>query len=158
LTLTSSAARAQESILVDVNLVAVAFSVRDVNGSLVNNLTKDDFEVTEDAVPQQIAHFARSLDIPLTLGLILDASGGQKRFNKQHRHDLEVFLHDVLGPNDGAFLVGFGNHIRLVSDYSPTVSWKPGGATRETPENLPSSVRARFATWEPPSTTLSTTR
>jgi len=116
--LTSPFALAQESIRVDVNLVTVSFSVRDANGALVDNLTKDDFDVIEDAVPQKIAHFARSLDVPLTLGLIVDASGSQEHFARQHQHDIEVFLKDVLGPNDRVFLVGFGNHIRLVSDYS----------------------------------------
>ena len=108
----------QESIRVDVNLVTVSFSVRDANGALVDNLTKDDFDLIEDAVPQKIAHFARSLDVPLTLGLIVDVSGSQEHFARQHQHDIEVFLKDVLGPNDRVFLVGFGNHIRLVSDYS----------------------------------------
>jgi Ca-activated chloride channel family protein len=116
--LTTPFVLAQESIRVDVNLVTVAFSVRDANGVLVDNLTKDDFDVTEDTVPQKIAHFARSLDVPLTLGLIVDASGSQEHFTRQHQHDIEVFLKDVLGPKDRVFLVGFGNHIRLVSDYS----------------------------------------
>jgi Ca-activated chloride channel homolog len=109
---------AQESIRVDVNLVTVAFSVRDANGALVDNLNKDDFEVIEDTVPQKIAHFARSVDVPLTLGLIVDASGSQEHFARKHEQDLEVFLKDVLGPKDRVFLVGFGNHIRLVSDFS----------------------------------------
>ena len=109
---------AQEAIRVDVNLVTVAFSVRDANGGLVDNLTKEDFEVDEDTVPQKIAYFARSVDVPLTLGLIVDASGSQEHFSKQHQHDLDVFLKDVLGPKDRVFLVGFGNHIRLVSDFS----------------------------------------
>ncbi len=117
-TLGGAASAAQESIRVDVNLVNVAFSVRDANGALVDNLTKDDFEVIEDAVPQKIAYFARSVDVPLTLGLIVDASGSQEHFAKKHQHDLEVFLKDVLGPKDRVFLVGFGNHIRLVSDFS----------------------------------------
>jgi len=111
-------AAAQESIRVDVNLVNVAFSVRDAGGALVNNLTKDDFEVAEDTVPQKIAFFAKSVDVPLTLGLIVDASGSQEHFAKKHEHDLEVFLKDVLGPRDRVFLVGSGNHIRLVSDFS----------------------------------------
>ena len=109
---------AQEAIRVDVNLVTVAFSVRDANGALVDNLTKEDFEVDEDTLPQKIAYFARSVDVPLTLGLIVDASGSQEHFGKKHQHDLEVFLKDVLGPKDRVFLVGFGNHIRLVSDFS----------------------------------------
>jgi Ca-activated chloride channel homolog len=116
--LVAAATQAQEAIRVDVNLVTVAFSVRDANGALVDNLTKEDFEVDEDTVPQKIAYFARSVDVPLTLGLIVDASGSQEHFTKKHQHDLEVFLKDVLGPKDRVFLVGFGNHIRLVSDFS----------------------------------------
>jgi Ca-activated chloride channel family protein len=112
------AVAAQESIRVDVNLVNVAFSVRDAGGALVDNLSGDDFEVLEDAAPQKIAFFAKSTDVPLTLGLVVDASSSQEHFAKKHERDLEVFLNDVLGPKDRAFLVGFGNHIRLVSDFS----------------------------------------
>src|ERR1700730_6974866 len=108
----------QEPIHVAVNLVSVAFSARDAHGTLVENLTKDDLEVFEDAVPQKIAYFAKSTDIPLTLGLILDISGSQDHFLKQHEQDLEVFLQEVLGPKDRAFLVCFGNHIRVVGDFS----------------------------------------
>jgi len=110
----------QEPIHVAVNLVNVAFSVRDARGALVDSLTKDDIEVFEDAVPQKISFFARSTDVPLTLGLIVDVSGSQDHFTKQHEQDLEVFLKEVLGPKDRAFLVTFGNHIRLISDFSPS--------------------------------------
>jgi Ca-activated chloride channel family protein len=111
--------RAQEpQIKVKVNLVNVAFVARDARGALVDNLTQDDVDVLEDAIPQKIAFFARSVDVPLTLGLVVDASGSQDHFSKQHKNDLEVFFKDVLGPKDRVFLVGFGNHIRLVSDFS----------------------------------------
>jgi Ca-activated chloride channel family protein len=118
LTVASGDCAGQEPIRVAVNLVSVGFSVRDAHGALVDNLTKDDVEVFEDANPQKIAHFARSVDVPLTLGLIVDASGSQDHFSKQHRHDLEVFLKEILGPKDRAFLVCFGNHLRLVSDFT----------------------------------------
>jgi len=108
----------QQPIQVAVNLVNVAFSARDGRGALVESLTKDDVEVLEDAVPQKISFFAKSTDVPLTLGLIVDASGSQDHFSKQHEQDLEVFLKEVLGPKDRAFLVTFANHIRLVSDFS----------------------------------------
>jgi Ca-activated chloride channel family protein len=113
-------AQTQESaqIKVKVDLVSVSFVARDARGGLVSDLTQDDVEVIEDAVPQKIAHFARSSDVPLTLALIVDASGSQDHFEKQHKSDLEVFFKDVLGPKDRVFLVGFGNHIRLVSDFS----------------------------------------
>jgi Ca-activated chloride channel family protein len=137
----------QDSIKVDVNLVNVAFSVRDASGALIDGLTQDDFEVTEDSAPQKIAYFARSTDVPLTLGLVVDASGSQDRFEKQHEHDLDTFLKAVLGPNDRAFLVGFGNHIRLVSDFSRSGAemmqrWKEYGKhTEHFPEIGPKESR-----------------
>jgi Ca-activated chloride channel homolog len=108
----------EEPIHVQVKLVNVAFSARDSRGALVNNLTKDDVEVFEDAVPQKSSFFAHSVDVPLTLGLIVDFSGSQDQFSEQHQHDLEVFLKDILGPKDRVFMVGFGNHLRLISDFS----------------------------------------
>ena len=94
---------AQHPIHLDVNLVSVSFTARDARGALVDNLTKEDLEVWEDAVPQKIAYFARSTDLPLTLGLIVDASGSQEHFSKKHEKDLEVFLKDVLGPRTKPF-------------------------------------------------------
>jgi Ca-activated chloride channel homolog len=109
---------AQKPIKVDVNLVNVAFTARDANGALIENLKKEDVELFEDAVSQKIEFFAKSTDLPLTLALIMDVSGSQEHFEKKHEKDLEVFLKEVLGPKDRAFMVCFGNHLRLVSDYT----------------------------------------
>ena len=109
---------AQAPIRVDVNLVNVGLSVRDERGNLVTNLTQDDIEITEDGVPQKIAFFARSSDVPLNLGLVMDVSGSQQSFIKPHHKDLQAFLKTVLGKQDKAFLVAFANRIMLVSDYT----------------------------------------
>src|SRR4249919_1979691 len=101
--------QAPVQIRVDVSLVNVGFSVRDPKGNLVTNLTQDDFEITEDGVPQKVSFFARSTDVPLTLGLIMDVSGSQQSFIKPHHNDLQAFLKTVLQPQDHAFLVCFGN-------------------------------------------------
>jgi Ca-activated chloride channel homolog len=110
--------QAQKPIRVDVNLVNAAFTARDARGALVNNLTKEDVELYEDQVPQKIEFFAKSTDLPLTLALIVDVSGSQDHFGKKHEKDLEVFLKEVLGPKDRVILVCFGNHLRLVNDYT----------------------------------------
>jgi Ca-activated chloride channel family protein len=109
---------AQAPIRVDVSLVNVGFSVRDERGNLVTNLTQDDFEIAEDGVPQKISFFALSQDVPLNLGLVVDVSGSQESFIKPHHSDLQVFLKTVLGARDRAFLLCFGNNLRLMSDYS----------------------------------------
>ncbi|MGI8773255.1 MAG: VWA domain-containing protein [Acidobacteriaceae bacterium] len=108
----------QDPIRVNVNLVNVAFTARDARGALVSGLTQSDVQVFEDGAPQRIAFFSQALDVPLTLGLVVDVSGSQDHFTKQHQHDLEVFLKSVLRPEDRVFLVCFGNHLRLVSDDS----------------------------------------
>src|SRR3954447_18534736 len=106
------------SIKVDVSLVNVGFSVRDAAGKLVTDLQQDDFELTEDGGPQKIAFFARSTDVPLNLGLVMDVSGSQAHFIKPHMKDLQAFLKSVLRPQDRAYLMTFGNRLFLVSDYS----------------------------------------
>jgi Ca-activated chloride channel family protein len=109
---------AQAPIRVDVSLVNVGFSVRDDRGVLVTNLSQDDFEILEDGVPQHIAFFARSEDVPLNLGLVMDISGSQQSFIKPHHKDIQQFLKTVLGPRDKAFLMAFANRLSLVNDYT----------------------------------------
>jgi VWFA-related protein len=103
--LMAAASWGQQPIRVDVNLVNVAFTARDSRGALVENLNRDDVELYEDGVRQKIEFFAKSTDVPLTLALIVDVSGSQDSFGKQHEKDLEVFLKDVLRPQDRVFLV-----------------------------------------------------
>jgi Ca-activated chloride channel homolog len=106
------------SFRADVHLVTVGFSVRDGAGHLVPNLPREDFEVFEDGVQQKIAFFARSADVPLDLGLVVDFSGSQAEFIKSHHKDLDTFLKKALSTQDRAFLVCFGNHVRLAQDFT----------------------------------------
>ena len=41
--------------------------VKDKKGNTIDGLTAKDFTLTEDGVPQRIAFFARSTDVPLNL-------------------------------------------------------------------------------------------
>jgi VWFA-related protein len=106
------------TIRVDVNLVNLPFTARDSRGQLLLTLAKEDIEVLEDGVPQTITHFSRSGTSPLSLGIVADASGSQKDFLKDHRRDLRDFLKNVAQARDQAFLVCFGNNIRVVSPLS----------------------------------------
>ena len=109
---------AQQAIRVRTNLVNVAFTARNAQGALVDTLTENDISLYEDGVQQKIAYFKKSVDAPLTLGLVVDTSGSQESEAKRHQHDIEVFLKSVLGPKDRVFLVFFDNRIRLISDFS----------------------------------------
>lgn len=119
------AAAAQElpKIAVDVQLVNLTATVRDARGALTAGLTKDDFEIVEDGSAQTIRFFARQTDLPLSLGLLVDFSGSQREFVKKHRRDIETFLKNVVGPKDRVFVVGFGNQLRLVADFTGDIEY-----------------------------------
>ncbi len=62
-------------ISVNVELVNVLCSVRDRQGAYVKDLNQDDFEIREDGKRQAITHFAREVETPMTVALLLDVSG-----------------------------------------------------------------------------------
>ena len=135
------------SIKVDVNLVNVAFIARESSGLLTRKLTKDDIEVFEDGVKQEVQFFSRSEDVALRLGLVVDASDSQDKFIKQHRRDLEAFVAGSITPRDGALLVCFGNKVRVVSGFTSSSAelmsrldeYQKGG--RKFPEMDPDDTR-----------------
>ncbi len=102
----------------ETRLIDSTISVHDPSGGLVLDLTKDDFAILEDGIPQSIRYFSRAEDLPLSIGLIVDVSGSQEKFPKEHERDIADFLHQTLEPRDSAFALCFGNHLRLVSDWS----------------------------------------
>ena len=63
----------------DVKVVNVFATVRDKKGAIVHNLTKTDFVLDEDGRPETIAYFSQESNLPLTLGLLVDTSGSQRR-------------------------------------------------------------------------------
>ena len=89
---TSSISFAQESarpssrqeapfiISVDVNMVVLHATVLDRRNMRVSGLGKENFQIFEDGVLQQIKYFSHE-DIPVTVGLVIDNSGsmGSKR-------------------------------------------------------------------------------
>lgn len=111
---------AQETttLQVETHLIDTTFSVHDAQGRLVTSLGQRDFTVSEDSVPQKIRFFRTPSTMPLSIGLVIDGSGSQSRFVKQHERDIEAFLKELLGPSDQAFALCFGNHLRLVSDLT----------------------------------------
>jgi len=103
---------------VDVRLVNVAFSVRGPSGNLVSGLKKDDFELYEDGVLQDIRNFSRDQDTPLNLALLIDRSGSQDGLEGQNFETAAAFLRRILRPQDQALVVGFGDRIKLLHDFT----------------------------------------
>jgi VWFA-related protein len=113
------AAQSDTTFSADVKVVNVLATVRNKQGQIVNNLTKDDFLLTEDGRPQTIRYFSRETDLPLTLGLLVDTSGSVRQVIGQERGASHVFLEDVLRPDkDQAFILHFDREVELLQDLT----------------------------------------
>jgi VWFA-related protein len=103
----------------DVKVVNVLATVRDKKGSIVNNLTKDDFKLTQDRQPETIRYFTRETDLPLTLGLLIDTSLSQRRVIEQERSASYAFLNEFMRVDkDKAFIIHFDWEIELLQDLT----------------------------------------
>ena len=104
---------------VNVKVVNVLATVRDKKGKIVNNLTQNDFTLDEDGRPQTIKYFTRETDLPLTLGLLVDTSGSQRRTLDQERAASGTFVDSVLRVDkDSAFLLHFDTQVELLQDVT----------------------------------------
>ncbi len=109
----------QPEISVNVKVVNVFATVRNKQGGIVQNLTKDDFELQEDGRPQTIRYFSQETDLPLTLGLLVDTSMSQRSVLGQERSASETFLDEVLRENkDKAFVIHFDRQVELLQDVT----------------------------------------
>ena len=107
-----------EPIKVQVNLVNIFCSVRDKKNGLIANLSKDDFQLTEDGKSQTIKYFTRETDLPLTIGLLVDVSGSQANLIEIERRAATAFFEQVLKKKDVAFLISFGVDSDLLQDIT----------------------------------------
>ena len=66
----------QQDVIIrtEVRLVRVLTNVRDAAGNLVGDLSKEEFEVLDNGVPQQVSIFERQTEQPLSVSLLIDIS------------------------------------------------------------------------------------
>lgn len=60
-----------------VDVVTLLATVRDAQGLLAKKISRDDFVLQEDGVPQTIRYSSRESDLPLTIGLLVDTNNSQ---------------------------------------------------------------------------------
>jgi len=109
----------QPKIAVEVKTVSVLATVRDKQGKIVPDLTKDDFVLDEDGRPQTINYFARERDVPLRVGLLVDTSLSQRRVLEQERSASYAFLDNLLrADKDVAAVINFDRDVTLLEDFT----------------------------------------
>jgi VWFA-related protein len=118
------AARAQDATFsTDVKVVSVLATVRDKQGKIVPDLTKEDFDLSEEGHPRTIQYFSRETDLPLTLGLLVDTSLSQRKVLGEERTASRTFVEKVLREDrDQTFLIHFDHDTELLQDLTSSRS------------------------------------
>ncbi len=127
------------TIIKTVNEVNVVFTVTDKHGHYVRDLKKEDFKVLDDSRPvAQISSFHTESDLPLQVGLLVDASNSVRdRFKFEQESAIE-FLNQTIRPKyDKAFVVGFDVTPEVTQDFTDNTEdlshgvrmLRPGGGT-----------------------------
>jgi len=121
-----------------VNEVRVVFTVTDRHGHYIKDLKSDDFRVIDDNRPAELRSFRSETDLPLQVGLLVDASNSVRdRFKFEQEAAIE-FLNAIIRPHyDKAFVVGFDATPEVTQDFTDDTGslsagvrmLRPGGGT-----------------------------
>ena len=97
---------------VEVELVNLTATVLDEGGKYMDGLVPQDFEIFENGEQQKISFFSHDLRVPISVGVLIDASGSM-------RHKLQQALQTVreialaLSPQDEMFVVSFNSDVNV---------------------------------------------
>ncbi len=109
------------TIRVDVRLAQVTVTVKNPSGELVGSLTKDDFELYDNGVRQEVAVFYRQTEQPVSVSLMIDTSGSTAKELKFEIESASKFLHALLAegnPQDAVALYSFDYDVTLEHDFT----------------------------------------
>jgi Ca-activated chloride channel family protein len=122
-----------------VNEVNVVFTVTDKHGHYVRDLKKENFKVVDDSKPAaEVRSFHAEANLPLEVGLLVDASNSVRDRFKFEQQAATEFLNQTIRPKyDEAFVVGFDVTPEVTQDFTDNTeklsvgvrSLRPGGGT-----------------------------
>lgn len=128
LILVHTAAIAQEPeyrIRADVKLVRLLATVKDPAGDLVGDLSKSDFKISDNGVPQEVAVFERTTAQPLSVSVLVDTSSSTATNLKYETDSVTRFLRALFregNVEDRASLYSFSWEVALELGFTRNLS------------------------------------
>ena len=111
----------QGSIVTNIRRVRLPITVVDKKGTFVPGLTKEDFVILEDKVPQQIETFSDEIsqNMPLFVGVLIDTSASTAGKLKFQQESAMNFIQTVIKPRRDRVLYGtFDDEVKLRQDFT----------------------------------------
>ena len=122
-----------------VNEVNLIFTVTDKHGNFIPNLKQSDFALLDDQkAPARITSFTQQTNLPLRVGIVIDASTSiRTRFEFEQQAATEFLLQAVKSRSDRAFVMGFDSTPTVTQDWTNNLDalqtgvnkLRPGGGT-----------------------------
>ncbi|MGB7548751.1 MAG: VWA domain-containing protein [Terracidiphilus sp.] len=110
-----------EGYILRTNVEEVVLNATVLEGNrLVQNLTKNDFQVYEDGVKQNIISFQHT-DLPVSMALVVDNSGSMSR-KRPAVNKSALDLIEASNPQDEAFVVNFSDEAFIDQDFTSDVN------------------------------------
>jgi len=119
--------------------VNVVFTVTDKHGKRITDLKQGDFHFLDDnKPPETIRSFHAEANLPLQVGLLIDASNSVRdRFKFEQESAIEFLNQTVRPRSDSAFVVGFDATPEITQDFTDNTEslahgvreLRPGGGT-----------------------------
>lgn len=131
----------------DVRLVPLLATVKDANGALIGDLTRDDFEIYDNGVAQEVAIFETRTEQPLSVSILLDTSLTTAIKLREGRKSVEVFLQSLMSSGnerDAAALYTFNDQVTLEQPFTRDLRRLKRGLDRVTAEGGTSLYDALF--------------
>jgi len=111
----------QGIVKVPVNRVRLPITVVDKKGLFVSGLTKSDFQVLEDKIPQQIETFSDDVGqaLPLYVAVLMDTSSSTLGKLKFEQESAMNFIQLVVRPRkDSVLFATFDDDVKLRQDFT----------------------------------------
>jgi VWFA-related protein len=127
------------TIKLGVNEVNLIFTVTDKHGRYIPDLKQSDFALLDNQrAPQQVTSFHQQINLPLRVGILIDASSSiHSRFQFEQQSAQEFLLDVLKARGDRAFVMGFDVVPDVTADWTNDINTlqtginrlKPGGGT-----------------------------
>jgi len=109
-------------VRVETNLTNIFFTAADRSKRFISDLKKENIRVLEDGQPQEIFTFQQSIDLPLSIAILLDTSISEQRTLPDEKAAAQSFLEAVVRPQrDEAAILSFTGDVTLEQGFTGNI-------------------------------------